>query len=138
MCPLRQTGQKGTAALLIDHGADVDSASNDGLTPLYFAAMRGHTSCAALLIERGADVNIKTTYGYPLFQAAQVRQCFGRSAGDGATTHENLTFQCTAQSPGDFVAASSQWCQRCSQKFAWSHREIQRFQLPLAADCRDH
>ena len=39
MCKWKcQNGHKGVAALLIDRGADVDKAKNDGWTPLLIAA----------------------------------------------------------------------------------------------------
>jgi hypothetical protein len=47
---------------LLDKGANVNSKSPYGATPLFFAADRGHTEIAKVLIERGADVTIKDTF----------------------------------------------------------------------------
>jgi ankyrin repeat protein len=40
-------------------GADVNAKTDDGWTPLQFAAMTGHKEIAELLIAKGADVNGK-------------------------------------------------------------------------------
>ena len=47
------------AALLLDHGADVEAAARDGETPLYEAVRRHSHLTAAVLLDRGADINIK-------------------------------------------------------------------------------
>ncbi len=47
------------ASLLIRHGADVNSAAKDGLTPLHFAAHFGDPEIAGLLLTKGADPNLK-------------------------------------------------------------------------------
>src|SRR3989338_6985393 len=39
------------------HGADVNAKSNDGATPLYFAAVTGNMDVAELLISNGAKVD---------------------------------------------------------------------------------
>ena len=41
--------------LLIAHGADVATQSQDGTTPLHLASLRGHVDVARVLIEHGAD-----------------------------------------------------------------------------------
>jgi ankyrin repeat protein len=41
--------------LLLDRGAEVNSANNDGRTPLIEAAMRGNLQIVQLLLARGAD-----------------------------------------------------------------------------------
>ncbi len=55
-------GHKDVAELLIAKGADVNGNDNNGLTPLYGAAISGapaggHKDIAELLIAKGADVN---------------------------------------------------------------------------------
>jgi len=52
--------QKGNAVIvqeLINRGANVNAARNDGITPLYIAAERGHLDVVQELITNGADVN---------------------------------------------------------------------------------
>ena len=45
------------AALLLDHGADIDPRDNYGVTPLHMAAGKGHTECVLALLDAGADPN---------------------------------------------------------------------------------
>jgi ankyrin repeat protein len=57
---LRSAAQNGRAAiveLLINNGATVDRADNDGWTALMWAAFRGRAAIAELLINRGAAVD---------------------------------------------------------------------------------
>jgi ankyrin repeat protein len=44
-------------AILLKHGAAVDTKDADGETPLMKACQKGHTSVARILLERGANVN---------------------------------------------------------------------------------
>jgi len=51
-------GEIRKAALLLDHGADVNAIDEEfQSTPLGLAARWGHRAMAALLLERGADPN---------------------------------------------------------------------------------
>ncbi|OCK88748.1 ankyrin, partial [Cenococcum geophilum 1.58] len=43
--------------LLLENGADVAVASNDGWTPLNSASSSGHLEVVKLLLKNGADVN---------------------------------------------------------------------------------
>lgn len=43
--------------MLLDHGAAVNQAMNDGASPLWIACQNGHEACARLLLDGGADVN---------------------------------------------------------------------------------
>lgn len=42
---------------MVDQGADVNSHSTDGLSPLHYCAKNGNMDCAAFLLKRGADPN---------------------------------------------------------------------------------
>ncbi|MEK6320525.1 MAG: ankyrin repeat domain-containing protein [Acidobacteriota bacterium] len=60
---------------LVEAGADVNTASNSGVTPLMNAAGMGNKEAVELLIQKGADVNHRTSGNYtPLMQAALVGQ----------------------------------------------------------------
>ena len=43
----------------LDKGADVNAKNESGVTPLLWAAWKGHKEVAELLIANGADVNTK-------------------------------------------------------------------------------
>lgn len=60
-----------TSALL-KKGAQVNAADENGLTPLYVAAISGHEAVVRLLIEKGAEVDTRdyTLFGTPLLMAA--------------------------------------------------------------------
>jgi len=72
LTPLHYAGGKEIAEILIAEGADVNAKSDgSGVTPLHFAADRGHTEVVELLITAGADVNAKNTFSVtPLHSAA--------------------------------------------------------------------
>jgi ankyrin repeat protein len=56
---------------LLDSGADPNASSEDGWTPLHWAALKGHYELARLLLERGADPNARNFCGRtPLHYAA--------------------------------------------------------------------
>jgi ankyrin repeat protein len=55
-------GHTAAAAALLDHGADVNAAREDGETALHRAAYQGNLALVKLLVERGADI-YKTTRG---------------------------------------------------------------------------
>ena len=42
---------------LIEAGADVNKASDDGTTPLYVSTQEGHDAVVRVLIVAGADIN---------------------------------------------------------------------------------
>ena len=48
---LPYSGNKEAVQLLIDAGANVNSTTNDGSSPLMFAASAGHTSVVKLLVK---------------------------------------------------------------------------------------
>jgi hypothetical protein len=60
MTPIHLAAQNGRlecVRCLIEHGADVNLADNQGFTPLYAASLSGRYECAELLEEHGAVVN---------------------------------------------------------------------------------
>jgi ankyrin repeat protein len=50
-------GNVHVTALLIERGADVHSATQEGWTPLHGAAVEGELGTVRLLLERGADAS---------------------------------------------------------------------------------
>lgn len=58
-------GDVEAAAVLLDHGADINALGEDGDTPLHRAVAAGHEQMVKFLISRGADVNIRNRYGVP-------------------------------------------------------------------------
>lgn len=61
-CAMRR-GHIRTAELLVARGADVNSATRKGHTPLIEAAEKGHTRLTALMLGSGADVDAVTSSG---------------------------------------------------------------------------
>ena len=59
---------------LIANGADVNAKSNDGVSPLHYAAFKGHKKIAKTLIEKGADVNAKADNGFTPLRVASARK----------------------------------------------------------------
>jgi ankyrin repeat protein len=61
----------GMVKILIDHGADVNTAGGrEPVTPLYTAAYRGYKDIAAYLLSRGAQVEGGNSHGYTPLSAA--------------------------------------------------------------------
>ena len=58
------------AQLLLDHGEDVSTRTDSGVTPLHFAVSHGHASVARLLLSKGAEVSFKAGGVTPLMHAA--------------------------------------------------------------------
>ena len=59
----------------LDKGADVNAKNESGVTPLLWAAWKGHKEVAELLIANGADVNAKNEDGEtPLDFTKQTKQ----------------------------------------------------------------
>ncbi len=61
-----RSGDRARVAALLDNsvrsGVSVNTANKYGVTPLGFAAERGHFDIVRLLVERGADVNVVDTF----------------------------------------------------------------------------
>ncbi|KAH9015126.1 ankyrin repeat-containing domain protein [Lactarius deliciosus] len=53
----------GAVQFLLEHGAWVNAASKDLLTPMHMAAERGLPEIAQMLFEHGADADIRDNYG---------------------------------------------------------------------------
>ncbi len=73
MLELATTNRTSSVRALLDAGAKVDEADNDGITVLSWAAIANRADMARLLIERGADVNHVDKNGMtPLLYAASI------------------------------------------------------------------
>jgi len=66
-------GKRDAAAGLLARGAKVDSADQNGRTPLRWAAFRGHTDVMQLLLDRGAKVDAQDRWGSSVLMAAARR-----------------------------------------------------------------
>ncbi|MEO7143112.1 MAG: ankyrin repeat domain-containing protein [Bryobacteraceae bacterium] len=76
---LATTHRTGAVQALLDEGAKVDEADDDGITSLSWAAISNRVAMARMLIGRGADVNHVDKKGMtPLLYAASID--FGDSA----------------------------------------------------------
>eukprot|EP00105_Crassostrea_gigas_P032335 XP_011455301.2 PREDICTED: uncharacterized protein LOC105347792 [Crassostrea gigas] len=64
--------RKKTVQILLDNGADINSRTEDGRSPLYIACQNGHDSTVKLLLRNGADINSCNHDGTsPLYVAYQ-------------------------------------------------------------------
>ena len=63
-------GDIATIQDLINKGADVNAADNNGFTALEGASQHGHLEIVRLLVEKGANVNTKTEKGHTALMAA--------------------------------------------------------------------
>ena len=50
-------GYAAVVRILIDRGADINKARDDGATPLFIASAMGHVDVMSVLLERGADID---------------------------------------------------------------------------------
>jgi ankyrin repeat protein len=67
-----KNGHTECLSLLINHGAQLDEANNEGITPAYTACCNGHTECLSLLINHGAQLNKASNTGHtPAYMACQ-------------------------------------------------------------------
>ena len=78
---------------LLKREANVNAANEDGTTPLFIAAEKGHRDIVALLLDHGADVKQTTTDGAtPLHIAAEMghRAIVALLLDEGADVTEQL------------------------------------------------
>jgi len=59
----QHSGHEAVAQLLLQHGADVAAARNDGVTALMLAALGGQEEVAKMLLQHGADVKAAANNG---------------------------------------------------------------------------
>ena len=107
---LADAAERADAALvrtLLEAGADVTAAQEDGMTALHWAVYHDDTNTAALLIRSGADVNAANRYRVtPLSlaatnrNAALVTRLLDAGAGPNATLHGGETVLMTAARTG--------------------------------------
>ena len=55
---------------LVDKGAGIDNAYDDGKTPLYIASEQGHADVVRVLLDNGADASLRTSDGETALQVA--------------------------------------------------------------------
>jgi hypothetical protein len=65
------------ARVLLDHGADPNLATRDGVTPLFRAVERIYVSSVEVLLAKGADPSIKGYGKTPLEKAQELLQSIG-------------------------------------------------------------
>ena len=56
-------GKEDAAEILIRLGASVDLADSEGMTPLHFAVLGGHTRIVHLLLRSGAKTSLANEFG---------------------------------------------------------------------------
>jgi ankyrin repeat protein len=70
-----QEGQCNVVQVLLEASANVNQATNDGMSPLFMASQEGHCDVVRLLLEASANVNQADTGASPLFIASQNGHC---------------------------------------------------------------
>ena len=55
------SGHASVVQYILDQGIDVDTADNDGWTPLHYAAQEGYVEVMKILLARGAQVDQKVS-----------------------------------------------------------------------------
>ena len=57
--------------MLLEQGADINKARDDGATPLNVASQNGHVEVVRMLLEQGADIHLSWQGQTPLQTARQ-------------------------------------------------------------------
>lgn len=70
MCRATFLGYKNIVVILMKHGADVNQCSENGRTPLMWAAYRNNFRTMDFLLENGADTSIRDKTGLNAFEMA--------------------------------------------------------------------
>lgn len=63
-------GRADVIRVLIEYGADPNSATKTGYTALHRAASWGHTECVKILVDHGTDIQIQNVHGERAREAA--------------------------------------------------------------------
>lgn len=101
---------------LLNHGANVNSRNEYGLTPIFIAALEAKPEIVSLLIDRGADVNAKSKYGFaPLHMVldTESEKILIDSGADvnarGLSGETPLHYFMSGKSPGDYHDSIGDW-----------------------------
>jgi uncharacterized protein len=71
LCEATMSGNYAEMEKFLNMGADINARDKSGMTPLIWAAVKGHAHATQILIERGAEVNERNAQGdSPLMWAA--------------------------------------------------------------------
>ncbi len=89
------------ALLLIQSGADVNVANNEGATPLCFASLMGLPRVVTALLERGANPNVRMEGVTPLHVATGITFMNRKPSGEWESFGEMLTR--TGRDGNDFL-----------------------------------
>jgi len=100
------------ALLLLEYGADVNAEADCQLTPLHYAAIKGHIKLAKLLLDYGAIVDARADYQVaPLHCAASYDQAVvallllnHRAIIDAYDNNKNTPLDCASKKGGTKVA----------------------------------